>query len=697
MGANFSGGYKKGQKQGNGRQGNGRQGNSGRNNRQGNGGRNNGRQNTGSWNRTPSYVGAPYNFVPFSKDVYHYPDGKQTKHNDMSEKLFSGEISYGMTAETPVFVGDGRKDGKGTELFHKNERGSYAIPGSTVRGLIRNNVQILGLSEIGDDVDDYALMYRAVAAGMEKKRYGEILGTDQINVGVDKTVMLNVLQNVKAGYISEKAGKYYIREAEEHAVGNGEYSMNYYVLSEKQVLEKRKNYPFFTNNPKKRMMYNLNCEFGKEVRSGRNGMEQVKYIPTNKNTMVNYGYKPYYEEVSYELSGDRVTKVGEKGQFSEKGYVLSSGFMNEKKAVYIIPEMKRDAVSIAVQEEDARAFRIDLSKRENTLKRFGGKTFFDLPARNECKPVFFISLENEQKKQKHFYFGFTPRLRLFYDHTIKEGLDRKHKEGSVDYAKAIFGYVKGEESYRSKVSFTDAVIKGMDNSGSLLCGEKQAILLEPKPTSYMDYVKPDEKGNPVTYNKAGFSLRGVKQYWLKNKVVDMSHIDPKLSNVTTKFQPLDAGVEFAGKVRFQNLTQDELGLLLWSIRLNKSSEMNVGKGKPYGYGRIKTELKEVKIVEMRRAYGMTGGLELDPFRTLEQSEVEEYIEKYKDTINSVLPEGTIDMLPHIQEFFMIKDAGNIPDNEKTRYMSLEGKPGEYQERIRNKQPLDTVREVVRKK
>lgn len=267
----------------------------------------------------------------------------------------------------------------------------------------------------------------------------------------------------------------------------------------------------------------------------------------------------------------------------------------------------------------------------------------------------------------------------------------------MDYAKAIFGYVKGEESYRSKVSFTDAVIKGMDNSGSLLCGKKQAILLEQKPTSYMDYVKQDEKGNPVTYNKAGFSLRGVKQYWLKNKVVDTSHIDPKLSNVTTKFQPLDAGVEFVGKVRFQNLTQDEMGLLLWSIWFNKNSEMNVGKGKPYGYGRIKTELKEVKIVEMQRAYGMTGGLELDPFRILEQSEVEEYIEKYKDTVNSVLPEGTIDMLPHIQEFFMIKDAGNIPDNEKTRYMSLEGKPGEYQERIRNKQPLDTVREVVRKK
>lgn len=686
MGANFSGAYNKGQKQRNGRQNNGSW-----NSRQGNGVRNNGRQNTGG----SSYVGAPYNFVPFSKDVYHYPKGKQTKHNDMSEDLLSGEISYEMTAKTPIFVGDGRKDEKGTELFHKNERGSYAIPGSTVRGLIRNNVQILGLSEMGDDVDDYALMYRAVAGGMEKRRYGETLGTDQINVGVNKTVILNVLRNVKAGYIREEGGKYFIREAKEHAVGNGKYSMNYYVLSEKQILENQQDYPFFTNNPKKRMMYNLNCEFRKDVRSGRNGKKQVKYIPNDKNTMVNKDYKPYYEEVSYELSGDRITKVGEKGQFCEKGYVLSSGFMNEKKAVYIIPEMEKDAARKGVLEDDVRAFRIDLSKRENTLKRFGGKAFFDLPDRGECKPVFFIQLKKAQKKR--LYFGFTPRLRLFYDHTIKDGLVGKHKEGGVDYAKAIFGYVKEEGSYRSKVSFTDAVVKDTDNLNSLVCGEKQALLLDPKPTSYMDYVKPDEKGMPVTYNKAGFSLRGVKQYWLKKDIVDTSNIDPKLSKVTTKFQPLDAGVEFAGKVRFQNLTQDELGLLLWSIRLNKNSEMNVGKGKPYGYGRIKTELKEVKIVEMQRAYGMTDGLELDPFRKLEQSEVEECIIKYKDTVNDVLPKGTIDNLPHIQEFFMIKDAEYMPDNEKTRYMSLEGRPSEYQERIRNKQPLDTIRDVIKKK
>ena len=52
--------------------------------------------------------------------------------------------------------------------FRKNENGKYCIPGSSVRGLIRNNVQILGFSSFEDDIDDYALMYRNVANGAEK-------------------------------------------------------------------------------------------------------------------------------------------------------------------------------------------------------------------------------------------------------------------------------------------------------------------------------------------------------------------------------------------------------------------------------------------------------------------------------------------------------------------------------------------------
>ena len=173
----------------------------------------------------------------------------------------------------------------------------------------------------------------------------------------------------------------------------------------------------------------------------------------------------------------------------------------------------------------------------------------------------------------------------------------------------------------------------------------------------------------------------------------------KFDKVSTKFQPLKAGVKFTGKVRFQNLKEDELGLLLWSIRLNENSQMNVGKGKPYGYGRISVEVKDVKVMDYDLAYG-NQGLNLTPFKTLDATDMNHYIETYKKKMGLFLSAEskkniTIDELPHIQEFFMIKDATMIPVDDKTKYMSLEKK--EYQSRIRNKQALDTIRQVAKKK
>ena len=147
------------------------------------------------------YVGAPYNFIPFTNNIFRYEEGKQTSHDDVSDELLSGKITYTITAETPIIVDDG------TGHFCKNKDGKYAIPGSSIRGLIRNNVQILGLSSVKEDIDSYALMYRNVASGpkKERKRYAEVLGVDNNDVETR-----GIARNVKAGYLTLKAGKYYI-------------------------------------------------------------------------------------------------------------------------------------------------------------------------------------------------------------------------------------------------------------------------------------------------------------------------------------------------------------------------------------------------------------------------------------------------------------------------------------------------------
>ena len=88
------------------------------------------------------YVGAPYNFVPFYKDVVSVEKEQMMTHDKIEHELLTGEIAYTATAKLPIFISDGKEQPD----FVKNERGEYMIPGSSMRGLIRSNAQILGLS-----------------------------------------------------------------------------------------------------------------------------------------------------------------------------------------------------------------------------------------------------------------------------------------------------------------------------------------------------------------------------------------------------------------------------------------------------------------------------------------------------------------------------------------------------------------------
>lgn len=613
-----------------------------------------------------TYVGAPYNFVPFYDKVYTYPNEKLTKHNAMEESLITGEITYEVTARTPIMIDDG------TEHFFRDAKGNYAIPGSTMRGLIRNNVQVLGLCSYEDDIDDYALMYRNVAYGAEKKQYNHILGSKQLRINDGKkSYSVGVLLNVHAGYVANEGGSYVIYQTAVDSIKKELEGMNYYVLSERKIVNdylknrNRFSYGFFRKDGKNILQHEFEEFRHSKDKNGRDHYKGEK----------NEEYQPYYKPVSYEVAHEKdIVAVGNPGEYKNEGYAVSTGEMNEKKAVYIVPRIDRSKERIAIPEEDVRAFRIDLKKKENTLKRFGGKEYFDLPKEGKMRPVFYIRLDGR------LYFGFTPRLRLFYAHTVKEGLRQKGRAGSIDYAKAMFGFSTPEKSYKSKLSFSDAVLTKEVGKGK---GQK-LILAEPKPTSYLDYLKQNAK-NPVTYNTDNFELRGVKQYWLHNGTVPA--VNPKNEKAASTISPLDAGTKFRGKIRFQNLTEDELGLLLWAVRLKEGSQMNVGKAKSYGYGRIAVEIKEARKLDMQKAYRSEETLCLDPFCDIA---VDEAIACYKKEIGRYLGNRSIDELLHIRNFFSMKDSHNIPDDKQTRYMSLDAR--EYQSR---KEPLPAINSIVK--
>lgn len=621
--------------------------------------------NQGS-NYKQMYVGAPYNFIPFNNKVVEVNNEEVLVHDKVSKDLLTGEINYTVTAKTDIMIDDGNGN------FHKNAYGKYSIPGSTMRGLIRNNVQILGLSSFSEDIDDYKLMYRNVANGAEKDFYNKLLGSTPVSIS-SGSKPVGVLTNVRGGYIVKKNGKYYIYKTRIDKLSDTLNVMNYYVLSERDVVKKRENYPYLENHPEV-MQHNIKKNFRKEEVG-----KKVHYKGEK-----NFAYKPGYYQVSYEVANVKnIIKLGEPGKFSNEGYLVATGPMNEKKALYVIPSIDMDKEKIEISQEDINSFKIDFENKKNTLKRFGKVDFFNLPSKeNDFKPVFYIYNEKDNK----LYFGFTPRIRLFYEHSVKEGY--KQENCKFDYAKSIFGCIDDKTGYKSKVSFSDAkVISNYEIASAV-----SPVLASPKPTSYLDYIK--QKNGISTYNTEGFELRGVKQYWLHN---DLQHIeDSNNSKIASGFKPLKKGVKFSGKVRFQNLTEDELGLLLWSIRLNDNSWMNVGKAKSYGYGAITMSDITLSILDIEKAYSLDSNFNTNPMK---EKDITMYINLYKDHINSKLNGKKIDEVESIKDFFIMKNSTIIPDNKDTRYMSLGDKNSdkEYQNRVSNKIPLRTVSEVINKK
>ena len=705
-------------------------------------------------NNNSSYVGAPYNFVPFERKVYQPVKEEQLGvHDVINDELITGEITYDIEAITPLFVNAGKDRGN---TFFKNENGNIAIPGSTLRGLIRNNVQILSASDFGDDIDDYKLMYRHVATGKLKKKYGSILGNSSVSYRMgDKTVNVSVLKNVKAGYIKKDGNKMYIYPAN-HSEDMKEAGMpNYYILNERTIVDnyiksKKSNktfsYPLFGDEEKTILQHRINVPFEKRVVEDEtldkyvwsddckviyyktmiqkdkkvniiseiekdgylSGYSVVKMtdrgtkmtiFDNNKECLTtgdihyigeeNKEYIPYMLPCSFEVNGKNIIEVKEPNICRYNGWVVSTGKMNEKKSLYIIPGLNDVAEKeqrIELSSNDIKAYKIDYNNKENTLTTQFLKNcskdeakkkayrFYGLPDDGELKPIFYIA----EADTNRVYFGFTPHLRLFYKNSVKDGYRRKTEKG-YDFTTSIFGVSNNEKSYKSKVSFIDAEIIGDPGKSKT----KKVILAGPKPSSYLDYIEQSvSEGKVNTYESADFKLRGVKQYWL-HREIEESEIDQNKERIVSIINCLPEKTRFSGVIRFHSLTELEVGLLLWALRLEKNSNMNVGMGKPYGYGRIKVLNIKLKILDNNKAYSLEK-LCLDPFT---DAEVDSLIDNYKNTeIFGV----KVTEMESIKQFFKMKDETLIPESNNIRYMDI----GKYQHRVNDNIPLGTIDEVI---
>jgi len=689
-----------------------------------------------------NYSVAPYNFVSLPhrafaryKSIEELPAHDSYKDKE-GRTLLNGYIEYTLKAMTPIIVSKGANDedskdkeskgGKTVEFF-VNNKGVAAIPGNTIRGAVRTNAQILSFSSVvrnksykgkylNSEIQDSRFMYREVASSTSLgRKYKKELGI---------STNLRLAKYVKAGYIYKMGeNKYEIRPAKQLIK-----DLYYFRIDEielrKMLINKSIPGMDFMYKPKivefEPKIKELNRKYALE-----NNDEKKKAIANEKNKLLeklenkdsdgHLLYEPYYVKISFEYDkkSRKISKIGNENEYTFKGYIISSGFIGGKRSHYIIPEVDKDEEFIKIPEDRIIDYENDLirTKKMNKQNEITDKKneIFGLPQKEGAagaKPVFFI------KKDGVIHFGFTPFLRLYYNKTVLDGVPEFYKkEEGINYADAIFGFAHKDENgkeiiaYKSRVYFEDAEIQCepvVDEDSSI-----SVILGEPKPTSYNLYLKQKKGCNKkelefydVNEDNKMFEIRGIKQYWLKDYIAKPESEgkgdgednkdkekgkEKNKEKLLIKLLPLKKGSVFKGKIHFRNLYEDELGLLLWALKLNEGCFLNIGLAKPYGFGRIKVENVKLYIEDIERKYSYFCFDYYDP------EDPDKFIALYKEKFSKeYLNDNNIEEQKPIRELMYIKSKV-VKENERNnyRYMRLNIKKNERNE-FNDRKPLPEI-------
>ncbi|AJD25626.1 TIGR03986 family CRISPR-associated RAMP protein [Clostridium botulinum] len=629
------------------------------------------------------YARAPYNFIPFPKKIFYrhtilpeYEDKKGKgitvlpMHNVFEKGLKTGYIDYLINVETPLFISDGEKE---SDFFKVN--GEYRIPGSTIRGKVRSNAEILSCS-YPEFIENKKLWFRgAFSKDVLKDMYKKVVLPDEAG---------QISDYVKAGYLTRKVDKWFItpakqvnnkffKEIHESKLRSPDIGMdkdvksNIFMYEDVNKKSGEKLWGLFRNkkNEKKGINKNikekrkeLSTKYDYNLKQQIKELEnEIKNIDAELRTLLRNnerkGFKPYYYEASYFFKDNNeivIKKVSKSLKDKKHGILMNSSRLNCKQNHYLIFEKDTEKGERSITKELINQYSTSVQYRQKkeVVENFEISNE-DKFGNGKEKPIFYIT----DKKENIIAFGFTPYLKIPYKKSVQDGIKIKEynakesEKGKIDYAKGIFGFTnfklkekKNSISYKGRLSFTNA--KPVSNEIKQV--EKPILkhLMNPKISSFQLYLKQGEN-NPKklkTYSSDDFELRGEKFYWLRNEhdsnddyekefqqYEDKQRRLEPMKNQYVKLYPVDKGEKFKGRIYFENLYEDELGLLLMSIKPRECARENLGQGKPYGYGKVNFQIEDIVEIDPKKRF-----VSLNPSSSEKSilANIVEYIDKFID-------------------------------------------------------------------
>ena len=314
-------------------------------------------------------------------------------------------------------------------------------------------------------------------------------------------------------------------------------------------------------------------------------------------------YKTGDELTFFEVSeGNGKIKYFKLNGRMKKGYVLkvdrfNKGKHTENKDSVFEKTAKRTVIDkkcIELLELNLKKYE---SKDENISKNYK-KQFDKMKAGNGVLPVWYY------KEGRNYYLAPSQMSRaVFFTQPIdmlkRSNLDVCSEKEKVCEACALFGIVGrtgSEFAIASRIRFSDAVCEDKN------CFDHKFIMPisgTPRISSFEFYLKSDSDQFHADYD--GVTIAGRKFYWHhKGYVMNKDSVNKEGNNMDYKAELVKSGSEFTFDVYFDEITENELKKLLFTLNLGENSLDSdkchkIGHGKPIGLGSAKIVINDVTV------------------------------------------------------------------------------------------------------
>lgn len=378
-----------------------------------------------------------------------------------------------------------------------------------------------------------------------------------------------------------------------------------------------------------------------------------------------------YRPFSYFHERDGIKVYSGKMQGKHKHYKILNPNTQDK--VYLPQKVESDYRNDTNRNIEFDLLSMAKSKRDNQGRsfEFGVPVFYTLDINNEVDSI-----------------GHTKYYRLPNTKDIGDlsHIYETHYEEKIDFADSIFGNVADEIQKSGKVFFESLELS---NSAKELASKRPKILNSPKPTSFQLYLSQPKNVNKVNlkhWDSQNSPINGYKQYWhritpndsSKNGWVEIQKEQKKYDVNPDPIKPLEKGAKFSGRIRFDNLTDEELGALLCALNLPDNCCHKLGMAKPLGLGSIRINAKVSAIKRADRYQQLFSENNMLFEAKEEASDGVGYLESFKKYIISNANDGGTDDFWQLERMKQLKTMLTFDNSkqtndwlEKTRYMLIE--------------------------